>query len=431
MFAVVYCPEFYIQCERLFRPDLNNAALIIASNDGDGGLTIIASSVEAKKMGLLSGLQGTELTDTLNSLINHLEIKICSPNYELYGDISERFIKSLELLAPKVSPCADDKALLDLRGLEPQRLDSKSLTSEGSFQSYGRKIQQELKQWTGISAVIGTAPTKTLAKLACSAAQIFDHYEGVTDLSTLQERQSIFKCISVADINGISKKAAAKLSAINIHTALELSTAPKALIRRHSSVVVERIAIELSGLCCKELKLNDDTSDVISNSNNRVEARSFADIKQVLVAQTAGASEHLKSLSGTCDSVGVALTTVLLSKRTPRIQNALTANLGSATNSPGSIQQLATQLLESLWREDAQYHSIKLSLTGLNPADAGQFSLFSDTSISSIEPNEYSPPKAIRLETFLCPANHNHWQEKRSLLSASFTTKWSDIPRAS
>lgn len=92
MFAVIHCPEFYIQCERLFRPDLRSQAFVIASNDGRGGLRIIASSAEAQTLALPPGLQGAELTDILSSLAGVKEVKICSPNYELYGDISERFI---------------------------------------------------------------------------------------------------------------------------------------------------------------------------------------------------------------------------------------------------------------------------------------------------------------------------------------------------
>lgn len=431
MFAVIHCPEFYIQCERLFRPDLRSQAFVIASNDGRGGLRIIASSVEAQTLALTAGLQGAELTDILSSLAGVKEVKICSPNYELYGDISERFIKSLALLTPKVTPCDINEASLDLRGLKLDTLDPQHPGAISSVHCFGKKIRCTLNQWTGISAFVGIAPTKTLAKLASHAAQKFDHYEGVADLSSRHKQHRIFDQIPVSEIYGVSAKAARKLSAINIHTALELSTAPKAQIRRASSVVIERIAIELSGLRCRESNTNITKQNVVSNTQEHIDAQTFVSIKQALIDQVTQASRQLNRLDNTCTTVSVSLTTAPLSQRAAKIQNGLTLDLAKPSDSAATIQKLATQLLESLWHKNAEYYSIRLNLDGLNQKGRPQFSLFSDSINPSLELNRPGPQETIRFETYLSQASDRPWQDKRSLLSPSFTTKWADIPRVS
>ena len=49
MFALVDCNNFYVSCERVFNPKLENCPVVVLSNN-DG--CIIARSEEAKQLGL-------------------------------------------------------------------------------------------------------------------------------------------------------------------------------------------------------------------------------------------------------------------------------------------------------------------------------------------------------------------------------------------
>ena len=134
--------------------------------------------------------------------------------------------------------------------IDLQNTNSPYLTNNQSSKEYAHNIQQLIKQWLGISTVIGLAPTRTLAKLACNAALWCDEYNGVVVIEQLGESHSILERISINDIDGISKKEASKLSELNIRNALELSLAPKHQVRRRCSVIIERIALELAGQPC-------------------------------------------------------------------------------------------------------------------------------------------------------------------------------------
>jgi len=420
--------------------------LITASGRiGDG--PIIASSKEACELGLTPGLSGDQLIELFSQISAEQTISVCSPNYELYADLSSRLMRSLELLAPKVSACANDEAVLMLDGLklvEHKVSDANPLeykvypsdavephsSHDSDYHQYAVNLRNTLKQWLGISVFIGIANTKTLAKLACDTAQTSDEYKSVIDLSTVSQRALILKRIAVADIAGINKKVANCLSQINIHTAQDLSQAPKNQVRRHSSAITERIAIELSGLHCKtqQQSLTEDTVFTISK---HLDAACFKQMKRELNSQIVNAVEQLHSLSNNCRTVSVTLTISRLDKQDSAFENCLSAELTKATDSVATIRKLAMQLLDSVWRDGCRYQSLRLGLAGLSVSDGDQIGMFStDDNLTALDSCK-NQPKSIRYETVLLSQTSDLSHRKRSFLSHSFTTKWGDIVRVS
>ena len=83
MYALVDGNNFYVSCERVFRPDLQHRPVIVLSNN-DG--CAIARSNEAKALGVRMGHPWHE--------IRHLEhqagLVALSANFALYGDMSDR-----------------------------------------------------------------------------------------------------------------------------------------------------------------------------------------------------------------------------------------------------------------------------------------------------------------------------------------------------
>jgi DNA polymerase V len=81
IFALADCNNFYVSCERIFRPSLEDRPVVVLSNN-DG--CIIARSEEAKALGFAMGdpyhLHREQLT-------RH-GVEVFSSNYALYGDMS-------------------------------------------------------------------------------------------------------------------------------------------------------------------------------------------------------------------------------------------------------------------------------------------------------------------------------------------------------
>src|SRR5688500_14159615 len=95
MYALVDCNNFYCSCERLFDPKLARQPVIVLSNN-DG--CAIARSDEAKKLGIDMGTPAFMIQE----LVEKNQVKVFSSNYTLYGDMSDRVMKTLGSFVPRL-----------------------------------------------------------------------------------------------------------------------------------------------------------------------------------------------------------------------------------------------------------------------------------------------------------------------------------------
>ncbi len=95
IFALVDCNNFYVSCERVFRPTLRDKPVVVLSNS-DG--CVIARSEEAKAMGIPMGLPFFQMRQQFHQA----DIEVYSSNYALYGDMSARVMSVLRQFSPEV-----------------------------------------------------------------------------------------------------------------------------------------------------------------------------------------------------------------------------------------------------------------------------------------------------------------------------------------
>ena len=151
--ALVDCNSFYVSCERLFNPKIQNVPVVVLSNN-DG--CVISRSTEAKKIGIKMG----EPYFKVKELVKKNNVQIFSSNYALYGDISRRVMKVLKGFSDKVEIYSIDEAFIDLSHVKDE------MTEE-----YGKKIRERVLKWTGIPTSVGISNTKTLSKVANHVAK--------------------------------------------------------------------------------------------------------------------------------------------------------------------------------------------------------------------------------------------------------------------
>ena len=110
LIALVDCNNFYVSCERVFRPDLiGKPVAVLSNNDG----CIVARSQEVKDLGIKMGVPVFQM----QNLINQHHIQLFSSNYALYADMSARVMSTLEEFAPSLEVYSIDEAFLDLTGV--------------------------------------------------------------------------------------------------------------------------------------------------------------------------------------------------------------------------------------------------------------------------------------------------------------------------
>ncbi|VDR35163.1 DNA polymerase V subunit UmuC [Alistipes sp. cv1] len=95
MVGICDANNFYISCERVFNPALNGRPAVVLSNNDR---CIIARSNEAKAIGLKMGQPIYQVRDTLRTY----NVALCSPNFPLYQDMSDRMQAILKRFAPTI-----------------------------------------------------------------------------------------------------------------------------------------------------------------------------------------------------------------------------------------------------------------------------------------------------------------------------------------
>ena len=173
MIALVDCNNFYVSCERVFRPRLNHKPVIVLSNN-DG--CAIARSNEAKSLGIGMGTPYYKIRE----LCRKNEVKVYSSNYELYGDMSRRVVSVLGRFTNQVEVYSIDESFL---GIDEQN----------DLLDISQKMRTAVLKWTGIPVSVGLGPTKTLAKLANKLAK-------KTHSGCLIVRQNDYEIISGVEI---------------------------------------------------------------------------------------------------------------------------------------------------------------------------------------------------------------------------------------
>jgi len=244
MYALVDGNNFYVSCERVFRPSLNGRPVVVLSNN-DG--CAIARSNEAKALGIKMGAPWFQ--------IRHLEetegLVALSANFTLYGDMSNRMMSLAAGLGPVQEIYSIDESFIGLQGVR------------GDLTKRSRAIRERIDRWVGIPCGIGIAPTMTLAKLANYIAKTAERKPGsypaelaqVCNLTTLpaQDLDDVLAATMVEEVWGVGRKIGAQLHEGGIHTVLDLARMDPATIRRRWSVVLERTVRELQGMQCIDL----------------------------------------------------------------------------------------------------------------------------------------------------------------------------------
>lgn len=413
-FALVDANNFYVSCERLFRPDLQHRPVVVLSNN-DG--CIVARSQEVKDLGIK---MGTPLFKVKNLVSKH-DIRVFSSNYTLYGDISSRVMQTLEEISPRVEVYSIDEAFLDLSGIT-------------RLVEQGRSIRATVMRNVGVPVCIGMAPTKTLAKLANHAAKTFKSTRGVVDLTDPARQKRLLEITPVAEVWGVGRKLNGKLEGQGIRTALDLSCMSPKRIRQRYSVVLERTVRELNGESCLELE------DVVQKRQQILCSRSFGekltayhDLKQAVCEFAARAAAKLRSENQLARMVSVFIRTSPFDPSAPQYANSATGALAVPSSDTHKILELATRLYHGIFREGYPYAKAGVILADFCAPDAVQMDLFHgdhgvERGDSLMQAVDAINRKGRGKVWFGGQRPDKDWYMRRANLSPAYTTRWDSLP---
>lgn len=421
MFALADVNSFYASCEKVFRPDLRDKPVIVLSNN-DG--CVIARSPEANAL----GIPMAEPWFKLREMAEKNGIVVFSSNYSLYHSMSERVMRCIEDLSPRVEQYSIDEMFLDVGGID------KCI----AFEDFGRQVRAHVHKHTALTVGVGMGPTKTLAKSAQWASKQWKQFGGVLALTTgnPQRTEKLLSLQPVGEIWGVGRKLTRTLNTMGINTALELARTHPAFIRKNFSVVLERTVRELNGESCISLEDAPPVKQQIVCSRSFGERiTEFEEMRQAVCQYAERAAEKLRGEGQHCRQISVFIKTSPFAGNEPYYGNLASEKLPVASRDSRDIISTAVRLLARIWVPGHRYAKAGVMLNDFTPQTVSQLNLF----------DEYQPrADSEALMGLLDSINHSDlgkiwfagrgtdtgWQMKREMLSPSYMTRWDSIPSA-
>lgn len=192
---------FFVRCEEIKNPSLENKAVIIG-HTGRSGI-VSTCSYKAREYGVCSG-QPTfiALTKCPNAIL-------IDGDYHYYEEMSQKFFEFLKKYTTKIEPASIDEGYIDLTDY---------LKNKAEPIKEIEKLQNDLFVKTDLKCSIGVAPTKFLAKMASDMKKPM----GITLLRRKDIENKLYP-LSIDKFFGIGKKTTPILKNMNINTIGDLA----------------------------------------------------------------------------------------------------------------------------------------------------------------------------------------------------------------
>jgi DNA polymerase V len=421
MFALIDCNNFFVSCERLFRPELEGKPVVVlSSNDG----CVVSRSNEARELGIPMGAPVFKY----RQVFKEQGIVQFSGNFELYGDISQRIINFLTSITPRTEVYSVDESFLDLSQLAIE-----------DYQAWGGAVKQRLLKEVGIPVSIGIASTKTLAKLASEHAKRDRGSTGVLDLASIAPsvREAYLLNTPIKDVWGVGRRLSPRLRAEGIHNALDLSQMPPRLAGQMMGVHGRQMVAELSGTSCHRLEPFGKIRQTIMHGRMFGEdTRQFMVIEAAIASLTARAAAQLRADGLLAYNAAFYLRTNRHKPGYRLVSRHL--NFATPTADTGALTACLVETAEAVFNPRLDYHKADIMLYGLVNENSLQTDLFNNLDLTESETSQ------TRLQAFDSINNRYGrrtiryaaedlsaaWQPKRNHRSPQYTTNWQDLPTA-
>jgi DNA polymerase V len=417
LIALVDANNFYVSCERVFRPDLiGKPVAVLSNNDG----CIVARSQEVKDFGVKMGVPLFQI----QQLVNQHQIQLFSSNYVLYADMSARVMSTLEEFAPSLEVYSIDEAFLDLTGV-----------CHRDPIAYAHRIRKAVFRATGIPVCVGMGPTKTLAKLANFAAKKWKQTGGVLDLSDSVRREKLMRIVPVGEVWGIGSRTTAKLNQMGINTVWDLATQPSKRIQSQFNIVVARTVLELNGIPCMELEeIAPDKQQIVCSRSFGRRLTEYKELSTALAEYCSRAAEKLRRQRSVAGCITVFIRTNPFNQNEPQYQRSASAKLDSATQDTRVIISMANRLLTEIFKMGYGYQKCGVQLSDIkSEVLPGQLELFDfiDNGLHENRPlmtvvDQINRrfPKSISVAA---TGVDKSWKSKADRVTQRYTTDWREL----
>jgi len=412
--AVIDCNNFFVSCERVFRPDLvGKPVMVLSSNDG----CVVARSQEVKDIGVPMGIPAFQIKD----IIKDNAITLFSSNFPLYQDFSRRVFSVVKSEFAIFEQYSIDEAFVHISG-----------ESISDIINQAGTLRTKIMQQTGVPVSIGIGQTKTQAKYASVKAKWAEGGVFVCDGDWWERYASE---VSLSDVWGVGRKLMERYRKNSLFTVKDLLDAPPQALDTIGGVTARRLQLELKGRIVYHLQPNKKAPQSIMSS------RSFGFVvtkKSVLISAIL---YHLHAVVSDLDRQGLLASKLVLhveEKRssTGKKYQSIPVTLKAPTRTISVLIERLLEVVDVYYSSVAEYKKVGVMVGGLVPEKYVNQTLFTTGAITNPTPqkhvtntvhelmNELQDKYTRSVITVGTNSAVKEWQSRKERCSPAYTTDW-------
>lgn len=421
IFALIDCNNFFVSCERLFRPDLEGKPVVVlSSNDG----CVVARSNEAKALGIPMASPAFQW----RYVFNQHHVKTFSANFEIYGDISKRITALLTTMTPRIEVYSVDESFLDL-----------SLLPIKDYVAWGRAVRASILKNIGVPVSIGIASSKTLAKLASELAKQHPEHQGAVSFvgADHETMHQALNSIPIREVWGVGWRLTPKLKAEGVGTAWQLAQLRPQRAQQLMGIHGRQMVAELNGTSCYPLEREHKAAQSIMRGRTFGEDTNQAHVLESAIASMATrAAFALRREQLLARRIGFFTET---NRHKPGYRRwAENIKLGQPSNDTGLIISLLIDRLSETFSANQQYHRLCVYLYDLIPEAALQTDFLGkvspavhDRALARMQAVDHINTRHGKGKIYFAAEDlAKSWQPKQEIRSPRYVSSWHELPEA-
>lgn len=335
---------FYASVESLDDPSLSGHAVIVGGLGPRG--VVATANYEARTYGVHSALPMSRARRLCPNA------RFIRPRMARYREKSRQVFSIFREFTPHVEGLSLDEAFLDVSG---------SIRLFGSEEKIGRQIKNRIQHETGLTASVGIAHNKFLAKLASDV----EKPDGLVVVNP-RKVKAFLDPMPVTRLWGIGKQTAPKLRALGILTIGQLRRTDISIIRP----VLGNRAQHFQRLAAGEDDREVNASRPDKSISHEVTFNSDIADRVELLAEL---QKQAEAVAGRLRAQSLMASTVVVKIRDPAFHTVTRSrSMRACSNNTQTLYRMARALFEK-WREQHQNTPVRLlgmGVTGLQQSDA-------------------------------------------------------------